>query len=47
MGSKEGVDATVRDIRRRRRKHYSAEGKIRIVLAGLRGEDSIAEPCRR
>ena len=47
MGSKEGVDATVRDIRRRTRKHYSAEEKIRIVLAGLRGEDSIAELCRR
>ena len=29
------------------RKHYSAEEKIRIVLEGLRGEDSIAELCRR
>ena len=28
-------------------KHYSAEDKIRIVLDGLRGEDSIAELCRR
>jgi transposase len=37
----------VRDIRRRTRKQYSAEEKIRIVLAGLRGEDSIAELCRR
>ena len=33
----------MRDIRRRTRKHYSAEEKIRVVLAGLRGEDSIAE----
>ena len=38
---------TVRDIRRRTRKQYSAEEKIRIVLEGLRGEDSIAALCRR
>jgi transposase len=38
---------TVRDIRRATRRHYSAEEKIRIVLEGLRGEDSIAELCRR
>ena len=37
----------VKNIRRRTRKQYSAEEKIRIVLSGLRGEDSIAEPCRR
>jgi transposase len=37
----------VKDIRRATRKHYSAEEKIRIVLEGLRGEDSIAELCRR
>jgi transposase len=41
------VEQTVRDIRRRTRKQYSAEEKIRIVLSGLRGEDSIAELCRR
>ena len=46
-GLKDGAEATVRDIRRRTRKQYSAEEKIRIVLAGLRGEDSIAELCRR
>ena len=44
---KDGAAATVRDIRRRTRKQYSAEEKIRIVVAGLRGEDSIAELCRR
>jgi transposase len=44
---KAGADQTVRDIRRRTRKQYSAEEKIRFVLAGLRGEDSIAELCRR
>jgi len=37
----------VRDIRRATRKKYSAEEKIRIVLAGLRGEYSISELCRR
>ena len=41
------VEKTVRDIRRVTRRQYSAEEKIRIVLEGLRGEDSIAELCRR
>ncbi len=40
------VEKTVRDIRRAMRRQYSAEEKIRIVLEGLRGEDSIAELCR-
>ena len=37
----------VKDIRRATRRHYSTEDKIRIVLSGLRGEDSIAELCRK
>ena len=37
----------VKDIKRATRKHYSSEEKIRIVLDGLRGEDSIAELYRR
>ena len=37
----------VKDIKRQTRKQYSAEEKIRIVLDGLRGEESIAELCRR
>ncbi len=41
------AEALVRDIRRATRKHYSAEEKIRIVLEGLRGEESIAALCRR
>jgi transposase len=45
--SKEPAEKVVQDIRRAMRKHYSAEEKIRIVLEGLRGEDSIAELCRR
>jgi len=40
-------EKVVKDIRRATRKHHSAEDKIRIVLDGLRGEDSIAELCRR
>jgi transposase len=41
------VESTVREIRRRTRKKYSAEEKVRIVLEGLRGEEKIAELCRR
>ena len=47
MRKKRSAEKTVRDIRRATRRHYSAEEKIRIVLEGLRGEDSIAELCRR
>jgi transposase len=44
---KESAEKVVKDIRRATRRHFSAEDKIRIVLEGLRGEDSIAELCRR
>jgi transposase len=44
---KEPAERVLKDIRHATRKHYSAEDKIRIVLEGLRGEDSIAELCRR
>ena len=37
----------IKDIRRKTRRNFSSEEKIRIVLDGLRGEDSIAELCRR
>src|SRR6202140_4747578 len=43
----EEAEKRVRDIRRATRRQYSAEDKIRIVIAGLRGEDSIAELCRK
>ena len=41
------AEKTIKDIRRATRKHHSSEEKIRIVLDGLRGEDSIAAICRR
>jgi transposase len=40
-------EKVVKDIRRATRKQYSAEEKIRIVLDGLKGEESIAELCRQ
>lgn len=40
-------ESIVREIKRRTRKKYSSEEKIRIVLEGLRGEMSIAELCRK
>jgi transposase len=43
----DSAEKTVRDIRRATRRHFSAEEKIRIVLEGLRGEESIAELCRK
>ena len=43
----DAAERTVKDIRRKTRKRYSSEEKIRIVLAGLRGEDSIGELCRQ
>jgi len=52
MGQKSGpgkkpAEQVVKGIRRATRRQFSAEEKIRIVLTGLRGEDSIAELCRR
>ena len=41
------AEQVVKDIRRATRRHFSAEDKIRVVLEGLRGEDSIAELCRK
>jgi len=41
------AEAVIKDIRRATRRQFSAEEKIRIVLDGLRGEDSITELCRR
>ena len=43
MGKKESAEESIKTIRRQ----YSAEEKIRIVIAGMRGEDTVAELCRR
>jgi len=45
--AKPPAERVVRDIRRATRKQHSAEEKIRVVLEGLRGEESIAALCRR
>jgi transposase len=47
MARKSDPESIVRDIKRKTRRTYSSEEKIRIVLEGLRGEESIAELCRR
>ena len=44
---KDSAEKAVRDIRRSTRRHYSAKEKIRIVLQGLCGENSIVELCRK
>jgi len=44
---KDSVEKAVKDIRRVTRRKYSPEERIRIVLEGLRGEESIAELCRK
>ena len=44
---KQSTEAAVREIRRRTRRKFSPEEKIRIVLEGLRGEQSVSELCRR
>lgn len=47
MSKKDPVEKAVRDIRRKTRRHRSSEENIRVVLSGLRGEESIAALCRR
>lgn len=47
MGKKASAEKTIRTIRRKTQRKYSAEEKIRIVLEGLRGEGTIKELCRR
>ena len=47
MAKESSAENTIRDIKRKTRRKHRAEDKIRIVLEGLRGEDTIAELCRR
>ena len=47
MEKKASAEKAVREIRHKTRRRFSAEEKIRIVIEGLRGEESIASLCRR
>ena len=47
MRTKSNTESIVRDIKRKTRTKYTAGKKIRIVIEGLRGEESIAAICRR
>jgi transposase len=47
VAKKESAEKAIKDIRRKTRRRFSAEEKIRIVMEGLRGEESVAELCRR
>ena len=47
MKKKVSSESIVKDIRRRTRTKYSSEEKIRIVLEGIRGEESLSNLCRR
>ena len=47
QAGKAPAEQVLKDIRRQTRRQYSAEEKIRIVLEGLRGKESISELCRR
>jgi transposase len=47
MNSKPGPEGIVLEIKRRTRRKYNADERIRIVLEGLKGDASIAELCRR
>lgn len=47
MASKQSTENKIRNIRRKTKKQYSAEEKIRIVIEGLRGDMTVAELCRK
>jgi len=46
QGHEDEADKRVKNIKRQTRHKFNAEGKIRVVLAGMRGEESLAELCR-
>jgi len=47
MAKKRSTTALISDLKRKTRRNYSSEEKIRIIIEGLRGETSIAELCRK
>ena len=46
-GKNQSAESAIKEIRRKTRRRFSSEEKIRIVLEGIRGEQSVAELCRR
>lgn len=47
MGNKQSTNSLISELKRKTRKSYSSEEKIRIIIEGMRGEISVAELCRR
>ena len=47
MNKKRSTTALISELKRKTRKHYNSEEKIRIIIDGMRGEMSVAELCRR
>jgi transposase len=47
MSKKRSTTALISDLKRKTRRSYSSEEKIRIILEGFRGETTVAELCRR
>ena len=47
MTKKKSVSSLIRELKRKTRKNYSSEDKIRIIIEGMRREVSVAEPCRQ
>ena len=45
--AKQDPESVVKEIKRNTRRKFNSEEKIRIILEGLRGEDSIANICRK
>ncbi len=47
MSKKKSTGSLINDLKRKTRRKFSSEEKIRIVIEGLRGETTVAELCRR
>jgi len=47
MAKKKSTSSLISDLKRKTRKSYNSEEKIRIIIEGMRGETTIAELCRR
>ena len=47
MAKKKSASSLISDLKRKTRKVYGSEEKIRIIIEGMRGETSIADLCRK